>query len=115
AEYDPEDGRIELAIHEIYGGEAPQRKYSQLLAKVKQGDGSVAEAIVAQLSAVENNWWEIEADTEALTQVLPLIEKALGKESERYQAIQCWASLLLESTRTTDLVRKRLEDTKFIL
>src|SRR5207247_1706636 len=83
-----------------------------LLEKLRNGDKQAAEPLLLQLTVMEFDWWNSRVDKTAIQQDLPLIEAALGKDSERFRALACFARLRIATSGDNDEVDSKNDQTK---
>lgn len=84
---------IDFAICEIHGEISPLRRRADLLQRLGKGEAQVAEKLIDLDLNMDEDWWNSGLSKPALTHDLPLIEKALGKESDRYKELRCWVDI----------------------
>jgi tetratricopeptide (TPR) repeat protein len=84
---------IDFAICEIHGEIAALRRRADLLQRLGKGEGQVAEKLIDLDLHMDRDWWNSGPSQRGLEQDLPLIEKALGSNSERYKVIRCWVNI----------------------
>ena len=81
------------------------------LAETREEQGSrAAEKLIYLDLNMDQDWWNIDIDDDALGRDLPVIDAVLGPDSKRAKAIHCWVDIELQDTIASDPVLKSLED-----
>jgi tetratricopeptide (TPR) repeat protein len=106
---------IDLAINDIYGDISPLRRRADLLNRVKNKEVDAAEKLIALDLSMDQDWWNIDIDDDALGRDLPVIDAVLGPDSKRAKAIHCWVDIELQDTIASAPVLKLLEDAGLIV
>jgi tetratricopeptide (TPR) repeat protein len=106
---------IDLAINDIYGDISPLRRRADLLTRVKAKEVGAAERLIYLDLNMDQDWWNIDIDDDALGRDLPVIDAALGPDSKRAKAIHCWVDIELQDTVASGPVLKSLEDAGLIV
>jgi hypothetical protein len=91
ARHDRHHIAIEKQIHEIYGKIAPGQRRGELLERFRSGQTDLAEAIVWQDLAFDQDWWNSRKDEVFLARDLAEVGKALGVQSQRFRELKLWA------------------------
>jgi tetratricopeptide (TPR) repeat protein len=106
---------VDLAINDIYGDISPLRRRADLLNHVKNKEAGAAEKLIALDLNMDQDWWNIDIDDDALSRDLPVIDAVLGPDSKRAKAIHCWVDIELQDTVASAPVLKLLEDAGLII
>lgn len=106
---------IDLAINDIYGDVSPLRRRADLLNHVKNKEPGAAEKLIYLDLNMDQDWWNIDIDDDALGRDLPVIDAVLGPDSKRAKAIHCWVDIELQDTIASAPVLKSLEDAGLIV
>jgi hypothetical protein len=100
---------IDLAICEIYGDLSPPKRRGDLLKQIRKGKLELIESLFALDLDFDRDWWNGGVDQQALDRDLPFVERLLGKDSKRVQAIRCWLSIATRDEPQAGLVTAQLK------
>ena len=100
---------IDFGICEIYGDLSPPKRRGDLLKQIRQGKLELIEPLFALDLDFDRDWWNGGVDQQALDRDLPFVERLLGKDSKRVQAIRCWLSIATRDDPQADFVTAQLK------
>lgn len=106
---------IDLAISDIYGDISPLRRRADLLKRVMNKEPEAAEKLIYLDLNMDQDWWNVDIDEDALDRDLPVVDAVLGPDSKRAKAIHCWVDIELLDTVAAEPVLKSLDDAGLIL
>ena len=106
---------IDLAISDVYGDVSPLRRRADLLKRVMNKEPEAAEKLIYLDLNMDQDWWNVDIDEDALDRDLPVVDAVLGPDSKRAKAIHCWVDIELLDTVAAEPVLKSLDDAGLIL
>ena len=109
ASYPRNHTAMDFAICEIYGDLSPPKRRGDLLKQIRHGNLDLIEPLFALDLDFDRDWWNGGVDQQALDRDLPFVERLLGKDSNRVQAIRCWLSIATRDDPQADFVTAQLK------
>ena len=109
ASYPRNHTAMDFAICEINGDLSPPKRRGDLLKQIRHGNLDLIEPLFALDLDFDRDWWNGGVDQQALDRDLPFVERLLGKDSKRVQAIRCWLSIATAMTPQADVVTAQLK------
>ena len=101
---------IDTAICDISGEISPLRRRADLIRQIKGGDAGPCERLIGLDLHLDSDWWNASPNQEMVEHDLPLVERALGADSKRYKAIQCWAGVKGSEEAAVDDIKSLLHE-----